>query len=339
MQSSWRLPSCLSFHSVYVSHERFSFLSPPILSVRKFPLSSSSKRRQTFCSKRRDFVLMFVLFIVLLWLNGKEGGKDWHYMIIAWKDDVSRSPVSVISQKSFWHSIPHGHIIPLMQQLEAFPGFYFMPSFSASSLKVCEHFLHFHVSFYKKITCNALSKQKQKQKYKSKNSKRQESKKNKFHGKERQARKQSLNLFSFVYLFFFVFLLLLGFLVLHQSSICFFVCFPTSELLEFQLIICPEIDDTTVYLQVDNSLHCISSPIEATAKESDMHATQVIWFVFVSSILSCHSTRMQTILLNNSPSRFICASKHLLSLQARHWFLCVLSIGHLPFMSAWALQV
>ena len=150
MQSSWRLPSCLSFHSVYVSHERFSFLSPPILSVRKFPLSSSSKRRQTFCSKRRDFVLMFVLFIVLLWLNGKEGGKDWHYMIIAWKDDVSRSPVSVISQKSFWHSIPHGHIIPLMQQLEAFPGFYFMPSFSASSLKVCEHFLHFHVSFTKR---------------------------------------------------------------------------------------------------------------------------------------------------------------------------------------------
>ena len=39
------------------------------------------------------------------------------------------------------------------------------------------------------------------------------------------------------------------------------------------------------------------------------------------------------------PSRFIADSKHFRSLQALHWFRWVLSMGHLPLNSPWALQV
>ena len=39
------------------------------------------------------------------------------------------------------------------------------------------------------------------------------------------------------------------------------------------------------------------------------------------------------------PSLFIAESKHFFKRQALHWFLCVLSIGHLPLKSPWALQV
>ena len=38
-------------------------------------------------------------------------------------------------------------------------------------------------------------------------------------------------------------------------------------------------------------------------------------------------------------SLFMLLSKHFFSLQARHWFRCVLSMGHFPFRSAEALQV
>lgn len=39
------------------------------------------------------------------------------------------------------------------------------------------------------------------------------------------------------------------------------------------------------------------------------------------------------------PSLFMAESKHFLSLQALHWFLCVLSMGQRPLKSPWALQV
>lgn len=41
----------------------------------------------------------------------------------------------------------------------------------------------------------------------------------------------------------------------------------------------------------------------------------------------------------NSPSLFIADWKHLLSRQALHWFLWVLSMGHLPLSSPCALHV